>query len=175
MNKADLIDAVSAQLDTSKKDVSDVVETILHEVKRAISRGEKVAISGFGVFERQSRAARTGRNPRTGEAVKIKATKLPKFRPGAEFKAIVAGAKAGAAPAKKAPAKKAAAKKAPAKTAAAKKAPAKRTVAKKAPAKKAPAKRTVAKKAPAKKAPAKRTVAKKAPAKKAPAKRTARR
>ncbi|MFY9330651.1 MAG: HU family DNA-binding protein [Candidatus Nanopelagicales bacterium] len=157
MNKADLIDAVSAQLDTSKKDVSDVVETILHEVKRAISRGEKVAISGFGVFERQSRAARTGRNPRTGEAVKIKATKLPKFRPGAEFKAIVAGAKAGAAPAKKAPAKKAAAKKAPAKKAAAKKAPAKRTVAKKAPAKKAPAKRTVAKKAPAKKAPAKRT------------------
>ena len=142
MNKADLIDAVSAQLDTSKKDVSDVVETILHEVKRAISRGEKVAISGFGVFERQSRAARTGRNPRTGEAVKIKATKLPKFRPGAEFKAIVAGAKAGAAPAKKAPAKKAAAKKAPAKKAAAKKAPAKRTVAKKAPAKKAPAKRT---------------------------------
>ncbi len=136
MNKADLIDAVSAQLDTSKKDVSDVVETILHEVKRAISRGEKVAISGFGVFERQSRAARTGRNPRTGEAVKIKATKLPKFRPGAEFKAIVAGAKAGAAPAKKA-----AAKKAPAKKAAAKKAPAKRTVAKKAPAKKAPAKR----------------------------------
>ena len=157
MNKADLIDAVSAQLDTSKKDVSDVVETILHEVKRAISRGEKVAISGFGVFERQSRAARTGRNPRTGEAVKIKATKLPKFRPGAEFKAIVAGAKAGAAPAKKAPARKAAAKKAPAKKAAAKKAPAKRTVAKKAPAKKAPAKRTVAKKAPAKKAPAKRT------------------
>jgi len=151
VNKADLIDAVSAQLDTSKKDVSDVVETILHEVKRAISRGEKVAISGFGVFERQSRAARTGRNPRTGEAVKIKATKLPKFRPGAEFKAIVAGAKAGAAPAKKA-----AAKKAPAKKAAAKKAPAKRTVAKKAPAKKAPAKRTVAKKAPAKKAPAKR-------------------
>ena len=165
MNKADLIDAVSAQLDTSKKDVSDVVETILHEVKRAISRGEKVAISGFGVFERQSRAARTGRNPRTGEAVKIKATKLPKFRPGAEFKAIVAGAKAGAAPAKKA-----AAKKAPAKKAAAKKAPAK-----KAAAKKAPAKRTVAKKAPAKKAPAKRTVAKKAPAKKAPAKRAARR
>ena len=165
MNKADLIDAVSAQLDTSKKDVSDVVETILHEVKRAISRGEKVAISGFGVFERQSRAARTGRNPRTGEAVKIKATKLPKFRPGAEFKAIVAGAKAGAAPAKKAPARKAAAKKAPAKKAAAKNAPAKRTVAKKAPAKKAPAKRTVAKKAPAKKAPAK----------KAPAKRTARR
>jgi len=172
VNKADLIDAVSAQLDTSKKDVSDVVETILHEVKRAISRGEKVAISGFGVFERQSRAARTGRNPRTGEAVKIKATKLPKFRPGAEFKAIVAGARAGAAKptAKKAPAKKAAAKKAPAK-----KAPAKKAPAKKAPAKKAPAKKAPAKKAPAKKAPAKKAAAKKAPAKKAAAKRTTRR
>jgi DNA-binding protein HU-beta len=146
VNKADLIDAVSAQLNASKKDVSDVIETVLHEVKRSISRGEKVAISGFGVFERQSRAARTGRNPRTGEAVKIKATKLPKFRPGAEFKAVVAGAKAGAAPAKKAPAKKAAAKKAPAK-----KAPAKKAAVKKAPAKKAPAKKAAAKKAPAKK------------------------
>jgi DNA-binding protein HU-beta len=141
VNKADLIDAVSAQLNASKKDVSDVIETVLHEVKRSIARGEKVAISGFGVFERQSRAARTGRNPRTGEAVKIRATKLPKFRPGAEFKAVVAGAKAGAAPAKKAAAKKAPAKKAPAK----------KVAAKKAPAKKAPAKKTAAKKAPAKK------------------------
>lgn len=146
MNKADLIDAVSAQLNASKKDVSDVIETVLHEVKRSISRGEKVAISGFGVFERQSRAARTGRNPRTGEAVKIKATKLPKFRPGAEFKAVVAGAKAGAAPAKKAAAKKAPAKKAPAKKAPAKKAPAKKAPAKKAAAKKAPARKTAAKK-----------------------------
>ncbi len=146
MNKADLIDAVSAQLNASKKDVSDVIETVLHEVKRSIARGEKVAISGFGVFERQSRAARTGRNPRTGEAVKIRATKLPKFRPGAEFKSVVSGAKAGAAPAKKAAAKKAPAKKAPAKKAPAKKAPAKKAPAKKAPAKKAPARKTAAKK-----------------------------
>ena len=147
MNKADLIDAVSAQLNASKKDVSDVVETLLHEVKRSIARGEKVALSGFGVFERQSRAARTGRNPRTGEAVKIKATKLPKFRPGAEFKAIVSGVKgAGSAAPKKA---------------AAKKAPAKKAAAKKAPAKKAPAKKAAAKKAPAKKAPAKKAAAKK--------------
>ena len=153
MNKAELIDAVSAQLDASKKDVSEVVEAILHEVKRSIARGEKVALSGFGVFERQSRAARTGRNPRTGEAVKIKATKLPKFRPGAEFKAIVSGTRSAAGTgAKKAPATKAAAKKAPAKKAAAKK-----TAAKKAPAKKAPAKKAAAKKAPAKKAAKKTT------------------
>jgi len=153
VNKADLIDAVSAQLNASKKDVSDVVETLLHEVKRSIARGEKVALSGFGVFERQSRAARTGRNPRTGEAVKIKATKLPKFRPGAEFKAIVSGVKSAGSAAPK----KAAAKKAPAKKAAAKKAPAKKAAAKKAPAKKAPAKKAPARKAPAKKATAKKT------------------
>ena len=156
MNKADLIDAVAAQLDASKKDVTEVVETLLHEVKKSIARGDKVALSGFGVFERQSRAARTGRNPRTGEAVKIKATKLPKFRPGAEFKAIVSGAKSAVAGSTKKPAKKAAAKKAPAKKAAAKKAPAK-----KAPAKKAPARKAPAKKAPARKAPAKKTAAKK--------------
>ncbi len=178
MNKADLIDAVAAQLDASKKDVTEVVETLLHEVKKSIARGDKVALSGFGVFERQSRAARTGRNPRTGEAVKIKATKLPKFRPGAEFKAIVSGVKSAAGgtakkSAKKAPAKKAAAKKAPAKKAAAKKAPAKKAAAKKAPAKKAAAKKAAAKKAPAKKAPAKKAPAKKAPAKKTAAKKTA--
>ncbi len=108
MNKADLIDAVAAQLDASKKDVTEVVETLLHEVKKSIARGDKVALSGFGVFERQSRAARTGRNPRTGEAVKIKATKLPKFRPGAEFKAIVSGVKSAASGSAKKPAKKAA-------------------------------------------------------------------
>lgn len=108
MNKQELIDNVSQQLGHSKRDVANVIETALEELKRAVARGEKVALSGFGIFHRQDRAARTGRNPRTGEEVKIKATKLPKFRPGAEFKAVVSGAKK--APAKKAPAKKTAAK-----------------------------------------------------------------
>ena len=89
MNKAELIDAVAARLDASKRDVANVVEAIIDETKKAVTKGEKVAISGFGVFERQERGARLGRNPRTGETVKIKATKLPKFRPGAEFKDIV--------------------------------------------------------------------------------------
>lgn len=132
MNKAELIDAVAARLGLSKREVGDVVEAALNEVKRGVAKGDRVALSGFGVFERAERKARTGRNPRTGEAVKIKATKLPKFRAGAEFKATVSGAKK-AAPAKKAPAKKAAAKKVVAKKAA----PAKKAVAKKAPAKKA--------------------------------------
>ena len=147
MNKAELIDAVADRLGHSKRDVTAIVDAFIDDTKRAVAKGEKVAISGFGVFEAQARKARLGRNPRTGETVKIKATKLPKFRPGAEFKAVVSGAKKVAAPAaakKAAPAKKAAAKKAPAKKAAAKK------VVKKAPAKKAAAKKVV-KKAPARK------------------------
>ncbi len=143
MNKAELIDSVAARLGHSKRDVTAIVDAFIDDTKRAVAKGEKVAISGFGVFEAQARKARLGRNPRTGETVKIKATKLPKFRPGAEFKAVVSGAKKVAAPA-------AAKKAAPAKKAAAKKAPAKKAVAKKAPAKKAPAKK-VAKKAPARK------------------------
>ena len=136
MNKAELIDAVAVRLGHSKRDVTAIVDAFIDDTKRAVAKGEKVAISGFGVFEAQARKARLGRNPRTGETVKIKATKLPKFRPGAEFKAVVSGAKKVAAPA--------AAKKAPAK-----KAPAKKVV-KKAPAKKAAVKKAV-KKAPARK------------------------
>ena len=160
MNKAELIDVVAERLGHSKRDVTDIVEAFIEETKKAVIKGEKVAMSGFGVFEQQARKARLGRNPRTGETVKIKATKLPKFRPGAEFKAVVSGAKKLVA---KAPAGPAAAKKAaaPAKKSAA---PAKKSAA---PAKKsaAPAKKAAA---PAKKAaaPAKKAAA---PAKKATA------
>lgn len=151
MNKADLIDNVSDRLGHSKKDVTDIVDAFLHETKKAVSKGNKVAVSGFGVFESTARKARIGRNPRTGEAVKIKATKLPKFRPGAEFKGVVSGAKKLVDPSAAKPAAKKTAKKAPAKKAAAKKAPAKKAAAKKAPAKKAPAKKAAAKKTTAKK------------------------
>ena len=138
MNKAEIIDSVSARLGLAKRDVTDVVDAFIEETKKALVRGEKVAVSGFGVFEASQRKARLGRNPRTGETVKIKATKIPKFRPGTEFKAVVNGSKkvetkAGvkkAAP-KKAVAKKAAPKKAVAKKAAPKKAVAKKAVAKK--------------------------------------------
>ena len=143
MNKQELIDSVSTQLGHSKRDVTNVIETALDELKRAVARGEKVALAGFGVFQRHDRKARTARNPQTGETVQVKATKLPKFRPGAEFKAVVSGAKK-AAPKKAAPKK--AASKAPAKKAPAKKAPAKKAPAKKAPAKKAPAKKAAKKK-----------------------------
>ncbi|NKB91263.1 MAG: DNA-binding protein [Candidatus Nanopelagicales bacterium] len=134
MNKADLIDNVAERLGHSKKDVTDIVDAFLLETKKAVAKGNKVAVAGFGVFESTARKARIGRNPRTGEAVKIKATKLPKFRPGAEFKGVVSGAKKlvepGASKVSKPAAKKATAKKTTAKKAskpAAKKATAKKT------------------------------------------------
>lgn len=135
MNKAELIDAVAARGDVSKREVTEIVDAFIEEIKKSVVRGDKVAISGFGIFEAQARKARLGRNPRTGETVKIKATKLPKFRPGAEFKAVVSGAKkiSAAAP-KKAAVKKAAPKKAVAKKVVAKKAAPKKVAAKKAPA-----------------------------------------
>ena len=107
MNKAELIDAVAGRGDVSKREVTEIVDAFVEEIKKAVVRGDKVAISGFGIFESQDRKARLGRNPRTGETVKIKATKLPKFRPGAEFKAVVSGAKKiSTAATKKAAAKK---------------------------------------------------------------------
>ncbi len=182
MNKAELIDRVAERLELNRKQAQDAVEEVIGSIQQAVASGEKVAITGFGIFEKASRRARTGRNPSTGAIVKIKATHVPRFRAGAEFKSVVktgrAAAAKKAAPVKKAVAKQAAAvkkaapaKKAPAKKAPAKKAPAKKAPAKKAPAKKAPAKKAPAKKAPAKKAPAKKAPAKKAPAKKAPAKK----
>lgn len=185
MNKSQLIEQVAERLEMSRKDAAEVVEAVISAITESVAKGEKVAISGFGIFEQVFRQARIGRNPRTGETVKIGAVTLPKFRPGTEFKNIVSGARDAtnratatvrkatgqgeeeAAPAaKKAPARKSAAKKAPAKKAAAKKAPAKKAPAA---AKKAPAKKATAKKAPA----AATTAAKKAPAKKAPTKKAA--
>lgn len=186
MNKSELIDALALRLDGDKKGANAAVDAFVDVVFRAVAKGDKVSIAGFGVFEKRPRAARIARNPATGAPVKLKKTNVPAFRPGTMFKAVVSGQqKLGAAPkpakaaAKAAPAKKTVATKAaPAtKAAAAKtaaKAPAKKTAAK-APAKRTTAaKATAAKKTTAKaparktaaKAPAKKTAARKAPAKK---------
>jgi DNA-binding protein HU-beta len=184
LNKTQFIDAVAARLKADHKSTAALLDAILDEVYSNVVKGEKVILTGFGAFERRDRAARIGRNPATGAKVRVKKTSVPAFRPGTEFKEIIAGRRklAKAAPAKKAaaaakaPAKAAtkAAAKAPAKTAtkaAAAKAPAK-TAAKKVAAKATAAKTTAARKAPAKKAaaPAK-TAARKTTARKAPAKR----
>ncbi len=92
MNRADLIDTVAARVGISKQQAGDAVHTVTDEITRAVSKGQKVALTGFGVFEKADRRARTGRNPQTGEAVKIRKTSVPKFRPGAQFKGVVSGA-----------------------------------------------------------------------------------
>ncbi|TQM31330.1 HU family DNA-binding protein [Nocardia bhagyanarayanae] len=185
MNKAELIDVLTEKLGTDRRTATAAVEHVVDTIVRAVHKGQSVTITGFGVFEQRKRAARVARNPRTGETVKVKPTSVPAFRPGAQFKAVIAGKQKLAATgpavkrgvnapvaAKKAAAKKTAAKKAAAKKATATKAPAK-TTAKKAAAK-APAKTTARKTATtAKKAPAKKTATKATAAKKTAAKKTA--
>ena len=189
-NKAQFVEMLSERFDGDKKRAAAALDAVIDTVYSAISRGERVALTGFGIFERRERAARMARNPATGAAVRVKKTAVPAFRAGAEFKAIASGArKLAAVPAqraaevaktvaadvrKAAPGGGGARKAAPAKKAAAKKAAAKKAPAKKAAAKKAPAKKAAAKKAPAKKAAAKKAPAKKAAAKKSPAKRASR-
>ena len=92
MNKAELIDALAERIG-DKKTAGAAVDGLVDIVVRAVSKGDKVTISGFGVFEKRARAARTARNPRTGEAVKVKKTSVPAFRPGMNFKEVVSGAK----------------------------------------------------------------------------------
>lgn len=195
MNKAELIDVLTEKLGTDRRTATAAVEQMVDTIVRAVNKGQSVTITGFGVFEQRKRAARVARNPRTGETVKVKPTSVPAFRPGAQFKAIIAGKQkiassgpavkrgvaapvSGKAAGAKKTAKKAAAKKtatkAPAKTTAKKaasKAPAKKAAVKKTVAKKTAAKKTTAK-AAAKKAPAKKTV-KATAAKKTTAKKTA--
>jgi DNA-binding protein HU-beta len=130
VNKAELIEALSGRLG-DRKSATAALDAVLAEIQNAVTKGDKVSITGFGVFEKRVRAARTARNPRTGESVKVKKTSVPAFRPGASFKELVAAGKvAKAAKATKTAA--ATAKKAPAKAVKA----VKSTAAKKAPAKK---------------------------------------
>ncbi len=139
-NKAQFIDQLAEHFDGDKKRAGAALDAVIKTVYVNIVKGERVALTGFGIFEKRDRAARTARNPATGASVKVKKTSVPAFRAGAEFKAVTSGAKKlGKAPAKKAATKGAA------------KAPARKSTAK-APAKKsaAPAKKSTAKKTPAK-------------------------
>ncbi|MFD0747917.1 HU family DNA-binding protein [Phytohabitans flavus] len=167
VNKAELIEALAARLG-DKKAATAALDAVLTEVQQAVTKGDKVAITGFGVFEKRVRGARTARNPRTGEAVKVKKTSVPAFRAGAGFKEMVASGRVPkVAAAKKTTATKTTttAKAAPATKKAAAAAPAKATATKKAaaaPAKKAATKTTARATAAAKKAPAKKAPARKA-------------
>jgi DNA-binding protein HU-beta len=199
VNKSELIDALAARYEGNRKQAAHALESVLDTITREVAKGEKVAITGFGSFEKAVRNARWVRNPQTGERIKSKKKSVPKFSAGKELKDVISGAKklpkltaatmpkppgvravAGVvvgATAKKAPArtsttatKSTASKSTASKTAAKKSAPAKKTATKAAPAKKTAAKKS----APAKTTASKTTAAKKAaPAKKTAAKTTA--
>jgi DNA-binding protein HU-beta len=173
VNRADLIDGIRDRLGVDKRTAENAVDAVLDTIQRAVAAGERVAITGFGVFEKVDRAARTGRNPRTGETVKVKKTSVPKFRPGTQFKGVVSGAiklgKVADAATKAAAKSSASTARAAAKTAST--GPRKATTAAKraaTKAAKAPTKTTA--KTTAKKSTAKKT-AKKAPAKKSASRR----
>ena len=89
MNKTDLITAAAVKSGLSKKDAERVVNALLDTVTASLAKGEKVQISGFGIFETKEREARVGRNPRTKEAVQIPATRTPTFKPSKLLKDIV--------------------------------------------------------------------------------------
>ncbi len=88
MNKRDLIDAISGRMG-DKKTAAEAVNAVLETIQKTVAKGDKVAITGFGVFEKTVRPARTARNPATGAAIKVPRTSVPKFRAGADFKAMV--------------------------------------------------------------------------------------
>ena len=94
MNKRDLIDAISGRLG-DKKSATEAVNAVLETIQSAVANGEKVAITGFGVFEKSERPARTARNPATGATIEVPKSSVPKFRAGADFKALVNGDKPG--------------------------------------------------------------------------------
>ena len=138
MNKAQLIESLATHYNGSKAEAAKALNAVVETITMKTAAGEKVSITGFGVFEKVARGARMVRNPRTGERKRAKATAVPRFRAGSDLKAYVSGAK-------KIP--KAVAKKA---------APATKTMAKATPAKKTTAAKATSKKAPAKKSAAKR-------------------
>ena len=90
MNKTELVASVAEKAELSNKDAEKAVAAMLESVEEALKAGDKVALVGFGTFEVKERAARTGKNPRTGEAVKIPAARVPVFKAGKGLKDAVA-------------------------------------------------------------------------------------
>ena len=86
MNKTELIAAVAENAALSKKDAEKAVNAVVDAIKGALADGDKVQLVGFGTFEVRARGARTGKNPRTGEAIKIAASKVPAFKAGKALK-----------------------------------------------------------------------------------------
>jgi len=94
MTKADVIDAVAVEAALSRRRTGEIVDLILNEIKRALQKGERVALTPFGSFVVRSRQAREGRNPKTGEKITIAARNVPAFVAGKLLKDAVGGARA---------------------------------------------------------------------------------
>jgi nucleoid DNA-binding protein len=106
LTKADLIDTVAGESEISKRQAGEIVDLILDEIKTALQKGDRVALTPFGSFVVRHRKAREGRNPKTGEKLKIAARKVPAFVAGKSLKEAVGGVKKAATKARKSPAKK---------------------------------------------------------------------
>lgn len=100
MNKSELIDAIATRSELSKAASGKALDAFLQTVVEAVAKGNGVSLVGFGSFKASPRAAREGKNPKTGEKIKIAATTVPKFSAGATFKTTVSAAAAAAAAAK---------------------------------------------------------------------------
>jgi DNA-binding protein HU-beta len=86
MNKADVIGAIADQAELSKADAGRALDALIEAIKKSLKKGDSVSLVGFGTFAVRKRAARTGRNPRTGATIKIKASKIPAFKAGKALK-----------------------------------------------------------------------------------------
>ena len=86
MNKAQLVEQLASELEITKADCERVIDGTIETIKKAVKKGDDVTLVGFGTFTRSKRKARSGRNPQTGETIKIPASVVPKFRPGKAFK-----------------------------------------------------------------------------------------
>ena len=89
MNKTELIDAVADEAEVSKAEAGRAVDAVISSITKAIKKGDSVTLVGFGTFQVRKRAARTGRNPKTGDTIKIKASKNPAFKAGKALKDAV--------------------------------------------------------------------------------------
>lgn len=89
MNKTELTEAIASEADLSKASAGRVLDAVIEAISGALSKGDQVAIAGFGTFLVRERGARTGRNPRTGEPMEIKASKVPSFKAGKALKDAV--------------------------------------------------------------------------------------
>lgn len=93
MNRKELIDALADKTGSTKADADRNLSALIEIISGTLKKGDNIALVGFGTFEVRKRAARTGRNPKTGEELKIKAAKVPAFKAGATLKAAVNGTK----------------------------------------------------------------------------------